>query len=208
MVRKSLQEIVIPVVTALLEKRYAFAAKSKQEGVPRRRYPKELTFTNLADKYGISPRTLNRWYTGKTKNSRRGVPTSLSKDSSSELSKSRRKLKSAGKFVAKEGKSIYTHISRLEFKHGRPTWRVHTVGWDVNHIADFVWSIIQEKKYMFMFTIWNPQLYPDQEKSGGFISSGWISGMVKWVRSTLNRWLMREQLSRGEIHAIIFTEYK
>lgn len=211
MLGHSLQDIVIPLVTALLEKRYQFALAHRKADAPKKAYPKDITFKALADKYGVSPRTLNRWYTGEVKSTRNTKSVSkLKRAAQKEIKSSRSKLSRAGKHIAKQSLKIITHVERLKFQHGRPTWRVHTLGWKHRDITDFVLSIAQEKdkKYEFLFTIWNPQLYPDQAKSGGFISSGWTSTRGKWTKDMLHRWILREHLSRGEIQAIIFTSNK
>ena len=205
----SLQEIVIPLVTALLEKRYQFALTNRRPDAPKRAYPRDLTYKALAEKYGISPRTLNRWYRGEVKTSKNEVAkAALKRDAQKEIKKSRAKLSTAGKYVKEAAKKIITHIEKLKFQHGRPTFRVHTVGWSHQQLTDFVYSIAREKDYEFMLTIWNPQLFSGAQKSGGYISSGWTSTRGKWTKDILHKWILRNHLSRGEVQAIIFTKYK
>lgn len=207
MSNKTLQQIVTPLVTALLEKRYQFTLTHRKPGAPKVKFPKSLTFNSLAKKYKISPRTLNRWYSGETKTTKKSV-TKIKRDSQKQVKSSRDKLKAAGKEVHKAARKIFTHVERLKFAHGKPTWRVHTIGWTHQDLTDFIYSISLDKDYEFMLTIWNPQLYPDNEKSGGFISSGWTSTRGRFTKNILHKWILREQLSRGEIHAIIFTKNK
>ena len=210
MTPKTLQQIVIPLVTALLEKRYQYALKYRRADAPKRSYPKELTFKNLADWYEISPRTLQRWYSGEAKTTRKtAVKKRMGVDSRKELLKSRAKLKRAGGSVGRNTNKVTAHVERLKFRHGRPTWRVHTIGWSHDQLTDFVMLLAADKEYELMFTIWHPQIFSGQSKGGGgFTSSGWVSTRGKWTRAILHKWILREQLSRGEIRAIIFTRYK
>lgn len=209
MASPTLQQYTTAVVTALLEKRYQYALANRK---PDKRvvYPKELSFKRLADDVGVSARTLNRWYTGET-NSTKNIDAfnSLKKLAEKEIKSSRRKLSRAGKHLAIQAKKIYSHIERLKFKHGRPTWRVHTIGWPHKAVTDFIWSLIQEKKgYDFMFTIFANIKSGDSVKPGSFMTTGWNTTSSRWTYEGLHRWILREQLSRGELYAVIFTTNK
>ena len=207
----TLQELTTSLVTGLLEKRYQFSALYRRKG-NRSAYPKHLTFKSLADKYGISTRTLNRWLVGETKSTKNVTAyNKIKTDAQKNIKKSRARLKLAGTRVAKQSKKINTHVEKLKFKHGRPTWRVHTSGWGLDNLTDFVHSLIEEKSaaYDFMFTIWSPKSDSGDVKGGpGYISSGWKTTRGEWTETILKKWILREYLARGEIHAIIFTSNK
>jgi AraC-like DNA-binding protein len=207
-VKKTLQEIVLPIVTALIEKRFQYALKHREPNKTVKVYPPELSYKALAAQYGISPRTLNRWYTGETTTTRNTeARRAVSTDASKLLKASKAKLRRAGENLATQTASIKTHVETLKFAHGRPTWRVHTQGWNVDQITDFS-QALRGDGYNFYFTIWNPQMYPDEEKSGGFISSGWLTIKEDVTRDGLKVWITRKWLSKGEIHAIVYSTPK
>lgn len=205
----TLQQYTTALVTALLEKRYQYALTHRQPD-KRVKFPTELSFKHLAKLVGVSSRTLNRWYTGESKTTTKTeVFNKLKRTAQKHIKSSQEKLKRAGKHIAIEAKKIHSHIERLKFKHGRPTWRVHTIGWPHQAVTDFVWSIIREKKgYDFMFTIYANIKSGDSVKPGSFMTTGWNTTMSQWTYEGLHRWILREQLSRGEVYAIIFTSNK
>lgn len=205
----TLQQYTTALVTALLEKRYQYALTHRQPD-KRVKYPQDLSFKHLAKEVGVDPRTLNRWYTGESKSTRKTeVFNKLKRVAQKQIRNSQEKLKRAGKHVYKEAKKIHSHIERLKFKHGKPTWRVHTIGWTHKLLTDFVWSIIREKKgYDFMFTIFAMIKSGNSVKPGSFMTTGWNTTTSKWTYESLHRWILREQLSRGEVYAIIFTSNK
>lgn len=209
MIKKTLQQITITVVTSFLEKRYQHALQNKRNNT-KLKYPSKLTYKHLASSYGISPRTLSRWYRGETKTSKNvKAVRKISTQASKNIKSSRAKLARAGRNIVKESRRINTHIERLKYAHGKPTWRVHTIGWDTNQLVDFISALAKDKKgkYEYSLTLWG-QTFSDGALVEGFFSSGWVSTRGKWTKEMLKRYLIREHLSRGEVHAIIFTTPK